>query len=321
VASCGRRGEGQARQVVLYCSVDQQAAEPIIAAFEKHTGIRVLTRFDTEATKTTGLVQRLRAESSSPAADVFWSGEVFHTIRLAGEGLLAPYDGPEAADRAAQFRDTNGRWFAFGLRQRVIAYDTRRVGGANAPRRLEDLIEARWKGRVVMAEPQFGTTGGDVASWFVHYGPDRAAEILRGLKANGLRLVQGNSTAVRMVAEGRSDVCLTDTDDVYAAQRNGWPIAMTPLDQGGAGALAIPNTAALVAGGPHPQAAAKLMAFLLGERTERMLVESDAHNTPVRAALAEAFVAYRLAAPLKTDYAAVADAMPHAIRTAMEILR
>ena len=97
-----------------------------------------------------------------------------------------------------------------------------------------------------MAAPEFGTTGGDVASWFAHYDSARATEILEGLKANDIRLVAGNSTAVRMVATGQADVCFTDTDDVYAAQRNGWPIAMNPLDQGGAGALVIPNTAALL---------------------------------------------------------------------------
>ncbi len=72
-------------QVVLYCSVDQEIAEPIIAEFEKHSGVKVLAKYDTEASKTVGLVQRIRAEAAAPAADVFWSGEVFHTIRLARE--------------------------------------------------------------------------------------------------------------------------------------------------------------------------------------------------------------------------------------------
>jgi iron(III) transport system substrate-binding protein len=86
--SCGKRSDQ--RQVVLYCSVDQAVAEPIVAEFEKQSGIRVLARYDTEASKTVGLVQRIRAEAQAPMADVFWSGEVFHTIRLAREGLLAP---------------------------------------------------------------------------------------------------------------------------------------------------------------------------------------------------------------------------------------
>ena len=69
-------------------------------------------------------------------------------------------------------------------------------------RRLAGL-DPKWKGRLVMARPEFGTTGGDVASWFAHYGVAGAEEILRGLKANEVRLVSGNSMAVRMVATGQ----------------------------------------------------------------------------------------------------------------------
>ena len=85
--SCGGESQRQGR-VVLYCSVDQQIAEPIIAEFQRRSGIKVLTRFDTESSKTVGLVQKLRAEAKTPVADVFWSSEVFYTIRLAREGIV-----------------------------------------------------------------------------------------------------------------------------------------------------------------------------------------------------------------------------------------
>jgi len=319
--SCSGRGDGEdTERVVLYCSVDQAIAEPIITAFEKQTGIRVATRFDTEASKTVGLVQKLRAEKAFPAADVFWSSEVFYTIRLAREGLLAPYDGKEVRSWPTQFADPQRRWYAFALRGRVIGYNTKRLSPADAPKTLEDLLQPKWTGRIVMARPQFGTTGGDVASWFAHYGHDRARAILRGLRDNDVRLVDGNSTAVRAIATGQADVCLTDTDDVYAGRRNGWPVAMHALDQNGAGALAIPNTAALVKGGPHPKAAARLMAFLLGEQVERMLAASDSHNTPIRPAVAAEFPTYRVAKPLAVEYDKVADQLPTALRAAREIL-
>jgi ABC-type Fe3+ transport system substrate-binding protein len=172
-----------------------------------------------------------------------------------------------------------------------------------------------------MAAPEFGTTGGDVASWFAHYDTDRAKQILEGLKANDIRLVAGNSTAVRMVATGQADVCFTDTDDVYAAQRNGWPVAMNYLDQGGDGALAIPNTAAIIKGAGNIEEAKELMEFLLSEQLEEMLLSSDSHNCPIRPALAEQFKMYIIPKPLVLDYEKVADHLPVAIRTAMEVLR
>ncbi|MHC4658901.1 MAG: extracellular solute-binding protein [Planctomycetota bacterium] len=319
--SCKQSPRQNQRQVVLYCSVDQGIAEPIIAEFEKQTGIKVLARYDTEASKTVGLVQRIRAEAASPLADVFWSNEIFHTIRLAREDLLALYGSDRTKNWPAVFADADGRWYGFALRARVIAYNTGRVSPQDAPRCLEDVLDSRWKGRLVMAAPEFGTTGGDVASWFAHYGSDRAREILLALKTNKIRLVDGNSTAVRMVATGQADACFTDTDDVYAAQRNGWPVAMNYLDQGGDGPLAIPNTAAVINGAPHPQEAKELMDFLLSEKLERMLVRSDSHNTPIHPSLAEKYKLYAIPKSLDVDYEKVADQLPAAIKTAGEILR
>ena len=319
-AGC-RRAEDSRPEVVLYTSVDSDVAEPIIAEFERASGIKVLARFDSEATKTLGLVQRLRTETARPVADVFWSNEIFHTVRLASEGVLAPYESDRTKAWPAAWRDASGRWYAFGLRFRVLAYNTKRVSEAEAPGRLEDLLDAKWRGRIAMASPEFGTTSGHVATWFVLYGPERAREILEGLKANEVRLASANSTAVRMVATGEADVCLTDTDDVYAAERNGWPVAMKFLRHDQAGALAIPNTAAIVQGAPHPAEARALMAFLLADETERLLAASGSRNTPVHESVAAEFPTCARPDCMAADYAKAAQVAPACVRTASEILR
>jgi iron(III) transport system substrate-binding protein len=316
----GCSSKPKARQVVLYCSADDVIAQPILDEFRKTTGIEVSVRFDDEGSKTSSLAARLRAESGSPSADVFWSSEVFYTILLAREGLLAPWDGL-AGGVPARYRGAEGRWYGFGLRARAIVYSTTRVKPDDTPRRLEDLIDPRWKGRIAMAQPQFGTTGGDVASWFAHYGPQKAREILEKLKANDVLLVAANSTAVRMVTNGQADAAMTDTDDVYAAQAKGEAVAMVPLDQGGEGVLAIPNTVALVKGGPHPEEARLLAAFLMSRRAEEMLAQSESHNTPVRKALAERFPQYAIPRPLDVDYERIADQLPAALKAAGEVFR
>ena len=174
-----------------------------------------------------------------------------------------------------------------------------------------------------MARPQFGTTGGDVASWFALYGEKQAEDILRGLKANGVRIVDGNSTAVRMVATGQADVCFTDTDDVYAGLRNGWPLGMNMLRRAGRGTLTIPNTAAMIKGGRQPANARRLMDFLLGGEAELMLLESHSHNWPVasdKIADMDRYEQYKISDPLKIDYQRVTDHLEIALRKAGEIL-
>lgn len=319
LTSCKKQNSAT-NEVVLYCSVDQEFAEPIIKQFEERTGIKVLDRYDTEASKTVGLVNRLKAESSNPIADIFWSGEIFYTIRLADEGLLAPYESEQTKDWPELFKDNLNRWYAFGMRARVIAYNTNKVSEQDAPKSLEDCLNSKWKGRIVMATPTFGTTGGDVASWFAHYGNERAIEILKGLKANDIRLVSGNSTAVKMVNTGQADICFTDTDDVYAAQRNGNPVAFNYLRQGEKGPLVIPNTVALIKNAPHPEAAKKLLDFILSEELEILLAESDSHNSPVHASLAGKFKKYEINERLDIQYEKIAELLPTALENVKEIL-
>lgn len=330
LAGCTFRIGDDEPQVVLYTSVDQQIARPLVAAFQEQTGVRVLPRYDTELTKTTGLVQRLRSEAERPACDVFWSSEVFHTIRLADEGLFEPVtdliserDGEAAAALGEvlaawpdRYRDPEGRWYAFGLRARVIAFNTRQVEKEDVPRDVFALAGAAWKDKVVMAQPSFGTTGGHVASWFALLGAQRAKQFLEELEANGVRLVGGNSQAVEEVAYGRAQLCLTDTDDVWAAQRNEWPVDLVYARHGDQGPLLIPNTAARVRGGPNPEQASRLLAFLLSKETEEHLARSDSHNIPVRDKLAERFVQYRVADPMTLSYAEIAEQMVPALAAA-----
>jgi len=65
----------RAREVVVYLSIDQVFTEPILRDFERQSGVKVRAVFDTEETKSTGVLNRVVAEAASPQADVFWSGD------------------------------------------------------------------------------------------------------------------------------------------------------------------------------------------------------------------------------------------------------
>lgn len=94
---------GPKKTVVVYTSVDQVYSEPVFRDFENRTGITVLAVYDVEATKTTGLVNRLIAERNRPQADVFWSGEFGQTLLLKNESILVAYSSPSAAAPGKKF--------------------------------------------------------------------------------------------------------------------------------------------------------------------------------------------------------------------------
>src|SRR4051794_36140592 len=209
LVSCNR--STPPKEVVLYTAVDEPVARPILDDFTKQTGIRVVLKTDTEASKTAGLVETLRAEKSNPQADVFWNNEPFHTINLADENVLAPYDSPNSRDALDAYKDPAHRWAANGLRLRMIA-----SAAGTSLTAIEDLADPKLKGKICLANPAFGTTSGHVAALFVLWGSDRAEKFLRALKANDVQLLGGNSEVVKQIALGNFAAGLTDNDDVDA---------------------------------------------------------------------------------------------------------
>ncbi len=102
VSGCSKEGQ---KEVVVYTSVDQVFSEPVLKDFEREKGIKAKAVYDVEATKTTGLVNRLLTEKDRPQCDVFWNNEIVRTILLKRKGVLAPYSSSSAEDIPSQFRD------------------------------------------------------------------------------------------------------------------------------------------------------------------------------------------------------------------------
>ena len=329
VAGCA--GDDQPT-VVLYVSADEYVAREVAAAFEEKTGIRIDLVGDTEARKTTGLVERLRAEhaAGNPQADVFWSSEVFMTIDLAAEGVLEPYESAATADWPEAFRDSEGRWYGFAARARVIAYAPERVSEEDIPQTWMDLTKDYYRGRVVMADPRFGTTGGHLgamkAYWDRQFMPGIYTAFLEGLAANEVRVLTSNAGVVRAIAGGEADFGMTDTDDVWAAREQGANMELvyprhSPEDGEGTGTLLIPNTVSRVAGGPNADTAAQLIDFLLSAETERLIARTVSRNVPIRAEMGEDFAEYAIPDPLQVDLKRAAANRVEAVEEAMRLLQ
>lgn len=280
---CGGRATGPG-EVVVYTSVDQVFAEPVFRDLEQRTGIRVRAVYDAEAAKTTGLVNRLIAEKARPRADVWWSGEIVQTLKLAEAGVLAPYVSPSASAIPANLKDGSGLWTGFGGRARVLL-----VGGGyngRAPSSLRDLAALREDdaARVAMSNPVFGTAATQAAVLYTLWDPETANEYYRAVEEAGVRIVEGNGDVRDRVVSGELDWGLTDTDDALSAIEKDPAIRIVVPDQaeGDIGAILIPNSVGLVEGGPNGANARRVLDDLLSEASERRMVLSGWIQFPVR---------------------------------------
>jgi len=268
------RRNAPVRSVVVYCSVDQVYAEPILARFTRQTGIRVLPVYDVEATKTTGLATRLITEKPHPRADVFWNNEFANTLRLQEEGVLAPYRSPCASDLPTQFFDHSGYWTGVGARARVLLVNTHRLSPANYPTTVRDLLNPRWPAADVgMASPLFGTASTHAAALYATLGPEKAREFYAQVQARGVRILDGNSVVRDQVASGQLAWGITDSDDALVALARHAPVAIVAPDQRTTGTLALPGTVALVTDAPHAEEGRTLLDFLASVQTEQALID------------------------------------------------
>ena len=270
-------------EVVVYTALDSEFSEPIFADFTRETGIAVRAKFDTESTKTVGLAEAILAERQRPRCDVFWNNEILHTLRLARGGLLEVYRPAAAQSYPAMVRSADGLWHGFAARARVLLVNTELVPAAQRPGSILDLAAPEWRGRVGLAKPLFGTTATHAACLFAAWGDDRAGRFFDQLKANQVKILSGNKQVARSVAGGELAFGLTDTDDAIAEVDGAMPVAIVYPDQGpeGLGTLFIPNTLAVIKGGPHPAAARQLIDYLLAPGVEARLAEGPSAQIPL----------------------------------------
>lgn len=298
--------------MVVYCSLDEPYARPVLEGYARRSGVRVVPLFDTEAGKSVGLAQRIRAEADRPRADVFWSSEAVRLIQLNQEGLTVPYVSPAAEGIPAEFRDPAGGWTGFAARTRVIVANTKRV--REPPAVLLDLAAPRWKGEVSICNPRIGTAATEAAALFATLGAEKALAFYRDLRRNGTRFVDGNALAAEWTARGETAVGVTDTDDAFTRRDQGLPLQIVFPDQQGAGTLFIPNTAALLRGAPHPQEGRRFLDDLLSVDTELALARLPSRQIPLHRQAAGRMPAQveplaRLK-PLRVDYEELARRMP-----------
>lgn len=272
----GCQPQKTAERVVLYCSQDREYAEDILAEFTRRTGIQIDLRADTEANKTVSLYEAIVREASQPRCDVFWCNEPILMERLAQRNLLEQYKSPSAADYPDWTRPAHGAWQGFASRGRVLIVN-QKITEAEVPTTLEELVQPRWNKRWAMAKPFFGTTATHAACLWNTLGKDKAQELLGKMAATAV-VLPGNKDVAVAVGEGQLDMGLTDTDDAMVMLDKKLPVRIHYLPSG---TLFLPNTMGLLKNAPHPEAAKKLIDYLLSAEVELRLARGASAQIPL----------------------------------------
>jgi iron(III) transport system substrate-binding protein len=257
----------------------EQASGPLAVAFEKrYPGIHV----DVVRRDGSTLLRAIRDEATAHAlkADVF---DGTTTVGfLMKDGLVEPYKADSVADIPSEFRDGDGYWTPQALYFQALGYNADLVPENDAPKTYEDLLDPKWKGKLVWSVDEDSLTGalGFIANVLYQEGDQKGMEYLRRLaKQDVVRLQSGGLNGVTVaLANKRYPVGITiDNHHVVIANAEGahvrW-VAAKPV-------LMLFNSIGLLKGAPHPNAAKLLIDFNLS--VEGQTVLKRGHHIPASA--------------------------------------
>ena len=267
-------------EVVIYVSEDRIFSEPVLKVFEQKTGIKVHALYDTEESKSTGLLNRLIAERNNPQADLYWANEPIRAEILKQKGLLEPSNPKNAEEIPEKFSDKDKMWHGFSARLRLLIVSNT---AKKEPRSIFDYTNANFKNKAVIANPLFGSTTAEIGALFVLLGDAKAKAFLKELKQNGTKIATSNGESADLVAKGLYDFALVDSDDAISRLRAKKPVHIVYPDQAqeDIGIFVIPNAVMLIKGAKHKQNATKLMEFLLSKESEALLAKADCAQIPL----------------------------------------
>ena len=206
----GAEGDGAQRQLiegakkegklVFYTSVETEFARSLTTAFEakypfiktdifRSTHERILSRMNVER------------KTGTYTADVVSVGE-FETYHMQKMGFITPYKSPFAAAYPEGFKDPNGYWTDLYDNLIVTAYNTTRVKRDELPKRYEDLLQPRWKGRMVLDQNE--------DRWFANMlylmGEKKGMEFMQALAKQEIAIRGGRSLATQLLGAGEYDL-------------------------------------------------------------------------------------------------------------------
>lgn len=310
----------QPDRVVLYCAQDRDFAKEVLGTFRQRTNLNVAPKFDTEADKSVSLYVELIQDRHRPRCDVFWNNEILSTLRLQQQGMLQPYASPGAEPYPQWAKAIDHTWHAFAARARILIVNTAKLPPTQHPKSLFDLLKSQWQGKIVMARPHHGTSATQAACLFAFLGAEKAKDFYRSLIKNKVQLAPGNKQVAEWVAKGKAPggqevvMGITDTDDAMLEVKANRPVAIIFPDSEDKpdriGTLFIPNTVAILRGGPNPQGAKRLVDYLLSEEIEQRLATEGGYQFPLNpnadVKMPMALEPFRTAKRMEVDWAEAA---------------
>jgi iron(III) transport system substrate-binding protein len=258
----------QEGKVVYYTAVDVAVAEKVAKAFEaKYPGVKC----QIERAGSERIFQRLGQEYGSKiyAADVVNSSDAAHFIVWKRDGWLAPYVPEDVAKYfPPEHKDPDGMFATWRVTLSPIAYNTKLVKSDEAPKSFADLLDPKWKGKMVKAHPGYS---GTIMTATFQIARDLGWDYLEKLGKQAVMQVQSSTEPPKKLALGERAIMADGNEyNLFLLKEKGTPLEIVYPTEG---TPIIASPAAVLQNAPHPNAARLLQSYLFSAEAQQLLID------------------------------------------------
>ena len=256
-------------RVVWYTSLALSSSEKVAKLFETaYPGVKV----EVHRTGSQRIPQRMMQELSSNIknVDVVHTSDAGHYVLLKEKKLLMQYTPAGIEAFGAGFKDRDGYHFGLRATVNVIAYNTKVVPAAEAPRTWKDLLDPKWRGKLVTAHPGYSGVIATHVLALVHL---HGWDYFKALAQNKPMLVQSAADPAGVVASGERPVAVNGGEySFYQAMKKGNPVELAYPKEG---VSLVVSPSAIASFAPHPSAARLFTDFTFSREVQQVMADSE----------------------------------------------
>jgi iron(III) transport system substrate-binding protein len=261
-------------KVVYYTSIDLPLAEKIAKSFEaKYSGVAVRV----ERAGAERVFQRIGQEYASRihAVDVVNSSDASHFIVWKRDGLLAPYVPEDVAKfYPADHKEADGLYASFRIGLCIIAYNTTLVKAAEAPKSFADLLDPKWKGKILKAHPGYS---GTIMTATFEMQRDLGWGYLEKLAAQNVMQLQSSADPPKKLALGERAVQADGNEyNIFQIKEKGGPVEPVYATEG-TPLVVGPN--GLFKDAPNPNAARLFQSYCFSAECQQLISDGGGQRT------------------------------------------
>ena len=256
-------------KVIWYTSLALPSSTMIANLFmNKYKGIEV----EVHRTGSQRVLQRVMQEVSAGIknVDIIHTSDGGHFVLLKKKGLLTKYLPKGLESFPSGFKDKEGYYFGMRATLSVIAYNPKVVTEKEAPKSWKELLDPKWRGKMVTAHPSYsGIIATHVQAIVNLYGWDYFKELSR----NKLHLVQSANDPAGVVASGERPVGANGAEYFYyKTMKQGNPLRIVYPKEG---IPLVVSPVAIARDAPHPNAAKLFTDFIFTKESLQAMADLE----------------------------------------------